>query len=177
VVLVENPGGACKTSSTGQTPSTTSSTGQCASNTSSRWGNLVFHTKSDAVKAFQMVLQNAGDFPTTATADGSYGPITEASVLAFQGISNLPKTGIIDSATADALGALAIQQSQVKPVNIQPANIPVGSIIVSGGSSCTVWSVNSSNVATLLGSGSGAYDQSGVWMGCFMNGIVYHSTF
>jgi hypothetical protein len=177
VVLVENPGGACKTSSTGQTPSTTPLTGQCASNTPSRWGNLVFHTKSDAVRTFQIILQNGGYLPASAKADGNLGPVTQAAINALQKAIGITQTGIIDSATANALGTLAIQQSSVKPVNIQPANIPVGSIIVSGGSSCTVWSVNSSNVATLLGSGSGAYDQSGVWMGCLMNGIVYHSSF
>jgi len=38
------------------------------------------------------------------TADGAFGPITKKAVMAFQKKHGLPETGVVDSATWDALG-------------------------------------------------------------------------
>lgn len=37
-------------------------------------------------------------------ADGEFGPLTEAAVMSFQGSKGLPQTGVVDTATWNALG-------------------------------------------------------------------------
>jgi hypothetical protein len=68
---------------------------------------------------------------------------------------------------------LIVQQSQVKPANIQPPSLPVDINVVVGtnGAGCAVW-----GDGNYLGSGSSVYDQSGVFMGCLLGQIVYHSS-
>ena len=55
------------------------------------------------VTALQQALIAAG---IQVVVDGSFGPATETAVTAFQVAENLPATGIVDEATAGALGIL-----------------------------------------------------------------------
>jgi hypothetical protein len=56
------------------------------------------------VTALQQALVAAG---VVIPVDGSFGPVTEAAVVQFQATASLPTTGVVDEATAAALGILA----------------------------------------------------------------------
>jgi hypothetical protein len=129
---------------------------------------ISFGMHSNEILAFQIALQRAGYFPANIKPNGQYGPATEASMIKFQTYSSLDPTGSVDGPTDLALLSLiSSQKAPKKPQN----NTPVGMIIVSNnGSNCDVW--NNSNY---LGNGSTVYDQSGVFMGCLLGGVVYHS--
>jgi peptidoglycan hydrolase-like protein with peptidoglycan-binding domain len=57
--------------------------------------------RNDEVEALQMRLADLGFAP--GTSDGSYGPRTEKAVEAFQGLVDLPETGVADTETISAL--------------------------------------------------------------------------
>jgi hypothetical protein len=165
VVLVENPGGACKTSSTGQ----------CTSNTPGRWGNLVFGIKNnDAVKAYQMILQNAGYLPASAKADGNFGPATQAAVRALQKNSGITQTGNIDATTLGVLAPLIKAQSLIKPHIQVPPNAPVGLVVYGQGASCSVWSPNGDGSYSLITYGITIQDSvTGAFYCSGLNNMLY----
>ncbi|WP_426593755.1 peptidoglycan-binding domain-containing protein [Cellulomonas sp. McL0617] len=62
---------------------------------------------SDVIRSYTLALQqqltDAGYY--TGPIDGIYGPLTVAAVVALQAANDLPQTGTVDRATADALEA------------------------------------------------------------------------
>lgn len=65
------------------------------------WVNLAKGASGPVVAKVQIAL-NANR--ATLNADGQFGTLTENAVKAFQTARRLPSTGIVDQATADALG-------------------------------------------------------------------------
>ena len=73
--------------------------------------------KGDAVVKVQRALQNAGQ-PVRGGIDGMFGSGTTATISAFQAAKGLPVNGLLDAATAAALGLVA-------PVVAAPVAAPV----------------------------------------------------
>jgi peptidoglycan hydrolase-like protein with peptidoglycan-binding domain len=59
--------------------------------------------RGDSVRSVQQALVNQG-VEVAGGVDGVFGPGTEAAVKAFQGKQGLPQSGMVDDATAIALG-------------------------------------------------------------------------
>jgi putative chitinase len=85
------------------------------------------------VTALQQALQTAGFSP--GTIDGSFGPGTEAAVLAFQRSQGIAADGIVGPNTATALGLAAIPSipSAIAGVTVQIVSqmfpvTPIGNI-------------------------------------------------
>src|SRR5262249_59225384 len=57
--------------------------------------------RGEAVRQLQLALQKRGF--QVGQLDGSFGPLTQAAVTAFQASENLPETGVADEATKQAL--------------------------------------------------------------------------
>ncbi len=76
------------------------------------WTDVAKGASGTLVKAIQEALIAAG---YSLTADGQFGPITEARVMAFQTDQGLPSTGIVDEATATALGVSATSGGTFPP--------------------------------------------------------------
>lgn len=87
--------GTATTGSGGSTPTT----GGTASGTYASYSSTTLKRGStgEAVVALQRALGGI-------TADGEFGPLTEAAVKSFQASKGLPQTGVVDSATWNALG-------------------------------------------------------------------------
>lgn len=64
-----------------------------------------FGEKSTNVASLQQLLINLG-IPVRGGADGSFGPITQAAVTAFQNSQGLPANGIVDLRTGLFLGLI-----------------------------------------------------------------------
>ena len=78
--------------------------------------NLTIGASGDKVRQAQMQLNRiAQNYPAipTITADGIYGPRTAEAVRIFQGIFNLPQTGIIDYATWYELSEIFVGVSRI----------------------------------------------------------------
>lgn len=69
-------------------------------------GYAVYGEKGNRVMALQGALIKAG-IAVTGGVDGDFGAGTSAAVMAFQQAKGLPATGIVDGATATALGLAA----------------------------------------------------------------------
>ena len=67
------------------------------------WTDLARGAAGSRVTALQQALVATGH---PVVVDGSFGPATETAVIAFQVAENLPSTGVVDEATAGALGIL-----------------------------------------------------------------------
>ena len=76
------------------------------------WTDLGIGSSGSLVVSIQLALTSAG---YATFADGGFGARTQASVIAFQTASGLPPTGIVDYATAGALGVLAIGGTTFPP--------------------------------------------------------------
>lgn len=94
---------------------------------------LKLNSSGPDVTALQQALQKAG-FPPGAT-DGSFGPGTEAAVLAFQRSKGLAADGVVGPNTATALGLAAIPAvpSAIPTVTVQIVSqmfpvTPIGNI-------------------------------------------------
>ncbi|MBQ9142033.1 MAG: peptidoglycan-binding protein [Lachnospiraceae bacterium] len=64
--------------------------------------NLTIGSSGDKVRQLQNQINRiARNYPAipTITADGIYGPATADAIRTFQGIFNLPQTGVTDYAT------------------------------------------------------------------------------
>lgn len=80
-----------------ETPTTTTSGDPAA------WVNLQRGDTGNRVSILQQALLAQG---VTVVVDGSFGSATETAVRTFQTDEGLPVTGVVDAATADALGIL-----------------------------------------------------------------------
>lgn len=67
------------------------------------WVNLQRGDSGTRVSVLQQALLSAG---ITVVVDGDFGPATETAVRTFQTNEGLTVTGVVDAATADALGIL-----------------------------------------------------------------------
>ena len=82
--------------------------------------------KGDAVLAVQKALAAAG-MTVKGGIDGSFGSGTTATIAAFQTIKGLPSTGLLDAATAAALGLVApvaAPATTVPPAAVSAAAVP-----------------------------------------------------
>jgi hypothetical protein len=68
------------------------------------WTDVAQGSTGTTVVSIQTALRARG---ATLAADGVFGPITAAAVQSFQTTSGLPATGVVDQATATALGVTA----------------------------------------------------------------------
>ena len=80
--------------------------------------------RGDMVLLLQKAIQAAG-IPVKGGIDGMFGAGTTASIAQFQTTKGLPATGILDVATASALGLVA-------PAVPAPAATPVANVSASG---------------------------------------------
>ena len=80
--------------------------------------------KGDLVLLLQKAIQSAG-IPVKGGIDGMFGSGTTTSIAQFQTAKGLPVTGILDLATAAALGLVA-------PAAPAPAATPVANVSASG---------------------------------------------
>lgn len=80
--------------------------------------------KGDLVLVLQKAIQAAG-IPVKGGVDGMFGSGTTTSIAQFQTAKGLPATGILDVATAAALGLVA-------PAAPAPAATPVANVSTSG---------------------------------------------
>src|ERR1700688_417391 len=94
---------------------------------------LQLNSSGPDVAALQQALQAAGFSP--GAVDGSFGPATEAAVLAFQRSGGLAADGIVGPNTATALGLDTIPSipSAVPSVTVQIVSLmfpvtPIGNI-------------------------------------------------
>jgi len=69
----------------------------------SEWIDLTIGSHGDAVAEAQRLLMNAGVF-LRGGADGQFGEDMRNAVLEYQKLQGLPETGVVDVATAAALG-------------------------------------------------------------------------
>src|ERR1700733_1041449 len=106
------------------------STGETAGTMSAM---LQLNSSGPEVTALQQALQAAGFSP--GTIDGSFGPGTEAAVLAFQRSKGIAADGIVGPNTATALGLAAIPSipSAIAGVTVQIVSqmfpvTPIGNI-------------------------------------------------
>jgi peptidoglycan hydrolase-like protein with peptidoglycan-binding domain len=76
------------------------------------------------VGALQQALNRAG-IGVKYGVDGYFGSATQASVKAFQRYKGLPVTGVVDAATAAALG-LSAPAPRMAPANATPTALAVG---------------------------------------------------
>lgn len=67
---------------------------------------LALGSKGDTVKLLQKMLKNQGEYPTTASIDGSYGSMTFTAVQKFQKDNGLLVTGNVDAATINLLNTM-----------------------------------------------------------------------
>jgi serine-type D-Ala-D-Ala carboxypeptidase (penicillin-binding protein 5/6) len=75
------------------------------------------------VQTLQRTLNERLTPSPALSADGDFGPLTESAVMALQGQSGLPETGIVDQATWKALGSLVTSEevaADPEVVNSQP---------------------------------------------------------
>lgn len=82
--------------------------------------------KGDAVLAVQRALAAAG-MQVKGGIDGSFGSGTTATLAAFQTLKGLPSTGLLDPATAAALGLIApaaAPTTTVAPAAVSAAAVP-----------------------------------------------------
>ena len=80
-------------------PSTTADSGVAAAS------GLKIGSRGDAVKDLQRTLISAG-FTVVGGADGIFGVLTANALTSFQNANGLPRTGVVDAATATALAAV-----------------------------------------------------------------------
>jgi D-alanyl-D-alanine carboxypeptidase (penicillin-binding protein 5/6) len=79
--------------------------------------------------------------------DGEFGPATTAGVRAFQKLSSLPETGVVDAATWAALGPLASAAEPPAPLpGLEPADDPAGPPVVTA----AAWAVVDGATGELL---------------------------
>lgn len=82
---------------------------------------IAFGESSPEVSALQAALSSAGSY--TGPSTGYFGPQTEGAVRAFQGSHGLPVTGIVDTATQNALNQLstppALSASEIAEIQSQ----------------------------------------------------------
>lgn len=71
--------------------------------------------RGDAVRTVQQALQNAGQV-VRGGIDGMFGSGTTATIQSFQTARGLPVTGVLDTATAVALGLIAAPAPAPAPV-------------------------------------------------------------
>ncbi|MFZ4812184.1 MAG: peptidoglycan-binding protein, partial [Ilumatobacteraceae bacterium] len=76
------------------------------------WSDLGIGSSGSRVVAVQQALTAAG-FPLLA--DGQFGQRTQTAVSAFQAAQSLPSSGVVDAATAGALGILASAPATFPP--------------------------------------------------------------
>lgn len=76
------------------------------------WTDMGLGATGSLVVSVQLALTSAG---YATFADGNYGARTQASVVAFQTASGLTPTGVVDYATAGALGVLSIGGTTFPP--------------------------------------------------------------
>jgi peptidoglycan hydrolase-like protein with peptidoglycan-binding domain len=95
-------------------------------------------SRGDAVKSVQQALVNRG-LTVAGGVDGVFGPGTETAVKSFQSSSGITPTGVVDDATALALGLassdmLGLAQGNRGPAvrSLQQALVDAG-IVVAGG--------------------------------------------
>jgi len=79
--------------------------------------------RTPAVKALQTALLTAG-IPVRGGADGIFGPATAAAVTALQTAKALPASGVVDDATASALGLGPTTVTPAAPVAPGTATSP-----------------------------------------------------
>ena len=90
----------------------------------------------EAVKALQEALVRVG-IGVKYGVDSYFGSATEASVKAFQRYKGLPVTGVVDQATAAALGLAPAPAAAAPPAARPPAGRSPAGRPVSGSSSCS----------------------------------------
>jgi len=107
----------------------------------------------DLVESMQRTLKARLSPPASISADGDFGPATEAAVKLFQKQVQLEPNGIVDEATWKALGPLIEQSPQPSPdiVNLEkldrkPMDDPFGPPQVS----CTAWTIVDKSTGTSL---------------------------
>ncbi|MGH9269868.1 MAG: peptidoglycan-binding protein, partial [Ilumatobacteraceae bacterium] len=66
-------------------------------------GGLQLGSRGDAVRALQQKIMSFG-WSLRGGADGVFGPATQSRVILFQKSNGLPATGVVDDATARAMG-------------------------------------------------------------------------
>ena len=75
--------------------------GIAESSEDAEWRPIARGAKGELVEAFQERLIELGYL--NGSADGDFGPRTEAAVIAFQAAAGLVQTGILDADTVEAL--------------------------------------------------------------------------
>jgi hypothetical protein len=106
--------------------------GQVVTPPSPPWEEIRAGDSGDEVQALQEALITSGAADADFVADGDFGPLTESAVRTLQQRSGLDETGVVDAATASALGLY----SPPPPAVDQPAAVPVAvsvNVVESGG--------------------------------------------
>ena len=78
--------------------------------------NLTVGSSGDKVRQIQeQLIRIAANYPLipVITADGIFGPNTENAVKVFQGIFNLPQTGIVDFPTWYEISEIYVGVSRI----------------------------------------------------------------
>ena len=71
--------------------------------TAPTWSNVAIGARGSTVAAIQRAVMNAGIY-LRGGADGVFGSYTKAAVSTYQSRRGLPATGVVDAATAQAMG-------------------------------------------------------------------------
>ena len=98
------------------------------------WEPLAKGAKGEAVEALQEQLIHLGYL--TGSADGDFGPRTEAALFAFQAAAGLEETGIAD---ADTMEALLSPGAPVATATPRPTLAPTPAPKANTGSGVMVW--------------------------------------
>jgi len=101
--------------------------GADSESTTTTQGFGVYGETSERVAALQRALMNAG-ITVRGGADGVFGSATSAAVMSFQRREALQVTGVVNSATAEALGLTSASAPTDSPV----ANLALGAFPVQG---------------------------------------------
>lgn len=108
----------------------------------------------DMVQNLQRTLNQRLSPSPSLSADGDFGPMTEAAVIAFQRLSGLPETGIVDSTTWQALGNLVTQDEPVAAPEIinsqQPNRKPPMTWEGPPAVTCKAWAIGDAETGKLL---------------------------
>jgi len=139
---------------------------------------LSLGAKSDEIKTYQMVLQNADYLSATTMLTGIYDVATKAAVLKFQKDKGLTETGNIDIPTRSALKSLIILHSKIKPVN-ETIEIIANSFYIDPlghNNGCTVVCYDDETnpfTPEFTGTGFNAFSSDGVYLGCVVGGLLW----